>query len=236
MFKVSDLFRLLFAAAMPRYAFDPKDSADMATVQEMIDAAVEPLKTHNKKLLGELKVAKKGAEIDPAEFTALETERDSLAAQVADLGKQLKTATTAAEAAGTALKGEQGYTNKLLVSEGLNAALLANGVTNPVHLKAAAAMIREGGAVEVKVEGENRVAVIGGKPLADFVKDWSLSDDGKAFVAAPVNGGGGAPGGGKGSVADPFAKDTFNLTEQGKLFKENPTLAAQMQAAAAGTT
>ena len=43
------------------------------------------------------------------------------------------------------------------------------------------------------------------------------------------------PGGTGGSGANPFAKETFNLTEQGKMFRENPEQAKAM-AAAAGIT
>lgn len=44
------------------------------------------------------------------------------------------------------------------------------------------------------------------------------------------------PTGGKGaSTTNPFAKETFNLTEQGKMLKENPAQAQEM-AAAAGVT
>lgn len=41
--------------------------------------------------------------------------------------------------------------------------------------------------------------------------------------------------GGAGGTANPFAKETFNLTEQGKLLKENPAQAKEL-AAAAGVT
>ncbi len=233
MFKVSNLFQMLFAAAMPMYAFDPKDPADIAIVQGMIDEAVGPLVTKNKELLAEVKKAKKGAEVDPAAHEALETENAALKDQLTAANKATKTATTAAETAEKALKTEQGFTSKLLVSDGLNAALLANGVTNPVHLKAAAAMIREAGGIEVKAEGDARAATIGGKTLAEFVKGWSLSDDGKAFVTAPSNGGGGGAGsGGSGTVVNPWAAATFNLTEQGKILTANPTQAAALQAAA----
>lgn len=45
-----------------------------------------------------------------------------------------------------------------------------------------------------------------------------------------------SPAGGSGSAgSNPFAKETFNLTEQGKLFRENPEQARAL-AAAAGTT
>lgn len=44
------------------------------------------------------------------------------------------------------------------------------------------------------------------------------------------------PAGGSGGTGkNPFAKDSFNLTEQGKLFKENPAQAKEL-AAAAGIT
>lgn len=42
-------------------------------------------------------------------------------------------------------------------------------------------------------------------------------------------------GGSGGGSANPFAKDTFNLTEQGKLLRENPAQAREL-AAAAGVT
>lgn len=46
-------------------------------------------------------------------------------------------------------------------------------------------------------------------------------------------GGGYDPAGGKNPPAsNPFAKETWNMTEQGKLFKENPVQARQMAAAA----
>lgn len=41
--------------------------------------------------------------------------------------------------------------------------------------------------------------------------------------------------GGAGGMTNPFAKDTFNLTEQGRLLKENPAHAKEL-AAAAGVT
>ena len=48
-------------------------------------------------------------------------------------------------------------------------------------------------------------------------------------------GGGYKPAGGGNPTKNPFAKDSFNLTEQGKLFRENPEQARAL-AAAAGVT
>ncbi len=59
----------------------------------------------------------------------------------------------------------------------------------------------------------------------------------KAFLFKQAAGAGGYdPAGGQGGAGvNPFAKETFNLTEQGKLFKTNPAQAKAM-AAAAGVT
>jgi hypothetical protein len=55
--------------------------------------------------------------------------------------------------------------------------------------------------VQIVVEGDARVAKIGDKALSDFVKEWAAGDEGKHFVQAPANSGGGATGGNGGGVA-----------------------------------
>ena len=52
------------------------------------------------------------------------------------------------------------------------------------------------------------------------------------FKAAGGVGGYKPAGGGNPPASNPFAKETFNLTEQGRLFKQNPEQARQMAAAA----
>jgi hypothetical protein len=47
---------------------------------------------------------------------------------------------------------------------------------------------------KVIADGDTRKAVIGDKELSQFVTEWSSSDEGKHFVQAPANGGGGADG------------------------------------------
>jgi len=51
------------------------------------------------------------------------------------------------------------------------------------------------GQAQIIADGDTRVAKIGDKSVSDFVKDWAASDDGKHFVSAPANGGGGSQGG-----------------------------------------
>lgn len=52
---------------------------------------------------------------------------------------------------------------------------------------------------------------------------------------APSSGGGARGSGGNNSGSNPFSHDGWNMTEQGKLYKENPTRAAEM-AKSAGTS
>lgn len=198
MFKTSKLFKLLFAAALPMYAFDPNDPADQKILEDAIAEANAKVDAKNKELLAKLKKAQAGAEIDPADYQALEQERDQLVTKLGEANKLLKTTTKAAEDAAKALSDEKGFTEKLLADNGLNEALLAAGVKNPAHLKGAAALLRSGVKIEVGADG-TRVAKIGDKSLTDAVMDWSATDDGKAFVTAPQNGGGGGPGSNKGA-------------------------------------
>ncbi len=174
-------------------AFDPKDPADVALLDEAIEKAVGPLTLKNKELLGEVKKLKKGAEIDPATVEALEAKLDKAEADLAIANKATKEATKALELANKSLESESGHTQKLLIDNGLNAALIEAGVKDAAFLKSCAAMLRSG--VAIKVNGDDRVAMVGDKPLVEFVKTWSQSDEGKKFVAAPANSGGGAKGG-----------------------------------------
>lgn len=175
---------------------DMNDPEVKAAVKELIDGAVneatEGLKTKNNELIGKIKKLQKDATIDPAEHQALQADLEQTQAKLAEAQKLAKNATTEAEKIKKAYESEAGFTSKLLVDNGLNDALLKAGV-KPELQKAVKALLS--GQVTIKVEGENRSPVIGDKALGDFVTEWAKSDEGKHFVAAPNNRGGGAPGG-----------------------------------------
>ncbi len=194
------LHALLGRLGLMLNAFDPKDPADAKALQDAIDAAVAPLLSKNRELLDELKTARKGKTIDPADVEKLEAQIDKLTEERDTALKASKDATKAAETATKALTAESGFTQRLLIDNGLVSELTKNGVTNPAHLKAAQAMLRAG--VTIKVDGENRIAQVGDKALADSVKEWAASDEGKNFVSAAGSSGGGAPGGGGAAGAD----------------------------------
>jgi len=78
-------------------------------------------------------------------------------------------------------------------------------VSNPVHLKAAKALLS--GQVQIVADGDSKVVKVGDKALADYIGEWAKGDEGKFFVAAPNNTGGGANGaGGAGNKPTDLAK------------------------------
>lgn len=186
-------------------------------VQAAVDAATEGLATKNRELLGEVKKLKRGAEIDPAEVQALESQIDTLKADLTKAQKEAKAFSTKAEDATKALESESGFTRSLLIDQGLTAELLSVGVKNQAHLKAAMALLKS--EAQVVQDGDKRVAKIGDKALKDFVKEWAAGDDGKHFVTADQNSGGGAGGGsGAGGAGSVKGKLDGNEAERAAYF------------------
>lgn len=175
-------------------------------IAEAVKDETDGLKAKNGELLGEVKKLRKSSTITPEQLTEVEDERDELRTQLTASKKSEKKAVDAVKAATDSLGTETSFTQRLLIDNGLVAELTKNGVTNAVHLKAAQAMLR--GEVKIEIDGENRIAKVGDKSLADHVKAWAESDEGKYFVGAPGSGGGGAPGGGGGGkiTAEELAK------------------------------
>lgn len=161
--------------------------------KELFETEAEGLANKNKQLLAEVKKLKQGREIDPEEVARLETEIDTLKGQISEANKAAKKAAGEAEAARKALTDAEGFTTKLLVDNGLGEALAKAGVTNPVHVKAAKAMLA--GQVQITAEGDQKVAKLGDKALAEAIAEWAGGDEGKHFVTAPDTSGGGSQGG-----------------------------------------
>ena len=169
-------------------------------VQAAIDAAVETatsgLKTKNQELLDKNKKLMKGQEIDPQTVVDLEAQIDKLQSDLAVSQKSAKESVKTLETLQGQLKAETGFTQKLLIDNGLTDELVKNGVA-PQFLPAVKAMFA--GQAQIVVEGDTRTAKIGDKSVSDFVKEWAASDDGKHFVKAPENSGGGSQGSGNGT-------------------------------------
>ena len=197
-------------------AFDANDTETKAAlakaVKDAVDEAVSGLQSKNTELLGKLKKATKDAQIDPADHAALQAELDDTETKLATAMKDAKAATKLADDAKKAFEGESKVAHDLLVNTGLSDALIANGVKKASYLKAAKAMLAS--QVKLEADGDKRIAKVGDKALADYVKEWAASDEGKTFVDAPGNVGGGAGGGADGGASD---ADMLKMSPEARL-------------------
>lgn len=162
-----------------------------AAVAEALEEAVSGLKAKNAELIAKNKKLQAGATIDPAEYAALEAERDQYKQQAADAAKALKKATADVEAANKRAADTDTAFANTLKDAALTEALTKAGVT-PALLKAAKAL--HSASLQVADDNGTRVVKAGDKALGDFITEWAGSDEGKHFVAAGDSNGGGAQG------------------------------------------
>lgn len=167
-----------------------------AKIAEAIEEATTGLSKKNQELIAELREAKKGKAIDPAELDRLQSKIDSLEADLSGAQKASKDQAKLLKQAQDALVSESGFTQKLLLDNGLTEALVKAGVASQ-FLPAVKAMF--GTQAKIVADGDVRKALIGDKDLTEFVSSWATSDEGKHYISAPANGGGGASGGTGGS-------------------------------------
>lgn len=122
-----------------------------------------------------------------------------------------------------------GFIERVLIDRALDEAMDEVGVL-PETKKAVRALIKSEHKPKVVQEGEDRRAIIstdlGDVSIQDFIGSWSKTKEADAFMPASDNAGSGsgegrARGGGAGG-ANPFKKETRNITEQMRLIKENP--------------
>ncbi|CFM01140.1 hypothetical protein [Bordetella pertussis] len=170
---------------------DRNDPEVKALLEEVAAEATEALSAKNKELLAELRAAKakaKGSEIDPEEHARLQTQVEELTGK---LDKVTKDSARQIEKLTKDLAEKDDALTQHLIDSGLSTALAKAGVA-PHFMDAAKAMLRGQAAIK------DGAAVIGEKPLADHVTEWAGTDQGKHFVTAPANSGGGGQGGNSG--------------------------------------
>lgn len=194
-------------------------------VQEAIKKAAEEatsgLIAKRDELLAEVKKLRKNQEIKPEQLEALEAELDSYKTKATEAEKLAKATAQEADRVKKLYEAESGYTNNLLVENGLNEALVKEGVAKQ-FLPAVKSMLKS--QVTVKIEGNERKAVIGEKALSEYVSEWSKGEEGKHFIAAPANSGGGSNGGGNANGAGktmPRSQfDGISSAEKGAFLKD----------------
>jgi len=168
-----------------------------------LEEAMEAMNAKNAELLREVKIARakaKGVEIDPNDFMALQTENETLKSQ---LEKVAKENTKTIEQLQASLTEKDGALQSYLIDNGLNDAMLKAGI-KPEFMTAAKAMLKS----QTKLMADNGQysALMGDKPLNEdeAIAEWAAGDEGKHFVSAPANSGGGATGGnGNGTTVTP---------------------------------
>lgn len=190
-------------------AYDPNDAADKKIVKDLIAAAlaeaetehevaIKGLKDKNTDLLAKLAKAKTG-ENDPEAIAKLENQLENTQTQLKEVQKAAKQTAKQLEEITTKYNDENKFSESLIVDGGLSEHLTAAKVA-PEFLPAVKALIKP--QVTLKVEGNERKAFVGEKPLAEHIKEWSQGDQGKAFISAAVNGGTFAPGGSKATTGN----------------------------------
>lgn len=219
-------------------AYDPNCAETKAALKKAVDEAlaeaqaeheadIAGLKAKNTKLIGDLKKAREGNGGDTgAEVERLEGELAKVQADLKTATKNLEKVTKERDGLATERDGLNKNLESVLIDQGLTAALTEHKV-DAKFLPAVKAMLSP--KVSLKLEGNDRKAVVGDKSLGDFVKEWSQGDEGKAYVTAAGNSGGGAggsQGGGQGGgktwtraeydAADGGARAAF-FAEGGKL-------------------
>jgi hypothetical protein len=157
-----------------------------------LEVELGALSAKNSELLREVKIARakaKGVEIDPNDFMALQAENEALKSQ---LDKVAKDNTKTIEQLQASLNEKDGALQSYLIDNGLNDAMLKAGI-KPEFMAAAKAMLKS----QTKLMAENGQysALMGEKPLNEAIAEWAAGDEGKHFVSAPANSGGGATGG-----------------------------------------
>lgn len=216
-------------------AYDPKDPADKKIVDDLIAAALSEaneehelsiagLKKKNGELLAKLKDANKDGNGDPAEVSRLENELEVAQKQLKDTTKELNKTKGSLEETTKSLDTERGVSTDLLVDGGLTEALTKAKVA-PDFMPAVKALLRPKAAI--KVEGEDRKVFVGDKSLGDYIIEWSQGDEGKHYVSADINGGGGAGGNkvaGSGKTMTRAAFEAVPVDKRGAVLSSGVTL------------
>jgi hypothetical protein len=171
-----------------------------AEAKKLADAEAGGLKKKTNELMDELKDLKRKYDgVDPEDYRKLkdtkrkegddkaspEELRKKIEAEFSPLVEKEKQRGDAAE---SKLKS-------LLIDNALTTALTEANIGKD-FMKAAKALVQTSNKFDVTESG----ATVDGQPVADFIKKW-VEGEGKAFVAAPANSGGGANGGKSGSGA-----------------------------------
>lgn len=192
------------------------------------DPAVLALKAHNAKLLKEKRDAQAKArelEAKEAERAAEIAEKEEEAARKKGDFEKVETRLTKErdDARGEVQTWKAKYESKVIgdeIRDGLEA------VNAKPELRKMLTTYLES-TLDIELDDDGK-ASIAGQPVAEYLKAWAKTDEGKNYIASGSTGGGASGGGNGGGDANPWAKETWNMTEQGRLYRANPERARAM--------
>ena len=169
-------------------------------LQSQIDESIEGLQTKNSELIGKNKKLKEERDNYLSENSTLtekvEELEDMKIKKTDDVKAEVEKVTVKFKKEIEALTGERDAAtsrlNKSLIDNGLKDALIAANVDKD-HMPLVTAFLKTNNKIDISVDEEdNPRAIIGDKPISDFVTEWANSDSGKKYVVAKDNSGGGA--------------------------------------------
>lgn len=189
---------------------DEGKEAIKAAATAAAEEATKGLKSKNEELLGKLKKEKEDRDelqkkIDEAEEAKAKAEEEAVlkSGDIEKITKQMEEKyNKLLDEKDTVLSETQTRLNKEVIDKGLTDALTQAGVA-PQFIEDLRIAIKAKHKGEVTADG----ATLDGKPITDYVSEWSQSDQGKHYLSAPENGGGGAQGANGGGKASTVKAD-----------------------------
>lgn len=177
-----------------------------------------------------------GEYVGKGKYDALEIEKKNLDKQINTLNttvttlkngnKDNETLQTTIQNLNKDIENLKAETEKNTKTYALKEQLSKAGVQDPDYL-----IYKHGGIEKFNFDNDNKPIGVE-ESIKPYKEDKSMVHLFAAQQKPPYDPAGGS---GNGGLKNPFAKDTFNLTEQGKLLKDNPAQAKEL-ASAAGVT
>lgn len=192
---------------------------------EKHEAEIEGLKSKNQELLGKVSKEKEKKQASESEIERLRQLEQKLQIEEAEAKKNYEealemvrqTESKKAKELEEKLNGSESMLRKLIVDNGLDAELDKAHV-NPALKQAAKSML----ASQLVVK-DGQAVTSEGQSIQDLVGNWTSTDEGKAFILAQKNTGGGGQGSsGAGNPVDKKFSE-MSLAEKSAIYRQDPS-------------